>query len=163
MWVGDDADEKIYAYTLASRQRDPGRDIETLASAGNTSPGGIWSDGTTMWVGDDADEKIYAYTLATGQPAIPAGISRAWRGPAIGAPGASGPTASTMWVVDDEDDKIYAYELATGQRGSVRDFDDLAGGVTSPTGLSSDGTTMWVADAIEPRSSTPTTCLATPT
>ena len=44
-----------------STDRDPDKDFDGLASAGNTSPTGIWSDGTTMWVADRGDDKIYAY------------------------------------------------------------------------------------------------------
>ena len=44
----------------------PSRDINTPVAAGNESPKGMWSDGTTMWVADDEDDKLYAYTLATG-------------------------------------------------------------------------------------------------
>ena len=43
-----------------------GEDFNTLAGAGNTTPTGMWSDGTTMWVVNDGNpEKIYAYDLAT--------------------------------------------------------------------------------------------------
>ena len=49
------------------------QDFDTLAAAGNGSPRGIWSDGTTMWVANyDGDNeynvKIYAYNLATKRP-----------------------------------------------------------------------------------------------
>ena len=40
-------------------------DFNTLSGAGNESPYGIWSDGTTMWVVDPLDLKIYAYNLST--------------------------------------------------------------------------------------------------
>ena len=40
-------------------------DFDTLHAAGNDSPYGIWSDGTTMWVADFRDVRIYAYSLAT--------------------------------------------------------------------------------------------------
>ncbi len=42
-----------------------GGDFDTLSNAGNNSPSGIWSDGTTMWVLDNNDAKIYAYNLST--------------------------------------------------------------------------------------------------
>ena len=48
----------------ASAERDPAKDFDTRA-AFNTSPYGLWSDGTTMWVVDVGYEKIYAYNLAT--------------------------------------------------------------------------------------------------
>ena len=52
MWVADSFDDKIYAYSLATKARDSGKDFDTLAGAGNNFPEGIWSDGTTMWVAD---------------------------------------------------------------------------------------------------------------
>ena len=45
--------------------RNSGNDFNTLNGASNTSPEGIWSDGTTMWVADYADDKLYAYNLIT--------------------------------------------------------------------------------------------------
>ena len=42
-------------------------DFNTLDAAGNDSPSGIWSNGTTMWVGDSVDRKIYAYGARPGQ------------------------------------------------------------------------------------------------
>ena len=51
--------------TWPQRRRDATKDFDTLAGAGNYSPSGIWSDGTTMWVADWSDDKLYAYNLAT--------------------------------------------------------------------------------------------------
>ena len=60
---------------------------------------------------------------------------------------------TTMWVVnsdfsdDDSKDKIFAYTLATGARDATKDIDSLnAAGNNVPTGLWSDGTTLWVVD-----------------
>ena len=53
MWVVDHTDDKIYAYNMRSKARDPDKDFNTLRTAGNTYPKGIWSDGTTMWVIDE--------------------------------------------------------------------------------------------------------------
>ena len=55
---------RLYAYTLATRDRDPDRDFDTLREAGNHNPTALWSDGTTMWVADQ-NGTIYAYNLAT--------------------------------------------------------------------------------------------------
>ena len=38
----------------------PDRDFDTLKAAGNRSPTGIWSNGTTLWVADYGGH-IYAY------------------------------------------------------------------------------------------------------
>ena len=65
MWVADSNDDKIYACSLATKARDQNKDFNTLVAAGNTSFGGIWSDGTTMWVADGGNDKIFAYSLAT--------------------------------------------------------------------------------------------------
>ena len=71
MWVSDqgghpstprDGDERIFAFRMSGDKRgEPGRDFDTLVAAGNGSPRGIWSNGTTMWVVDDEDKKLYAY------------------------------------------------------------------------------------------------------
>ena len=70
MWVANfgttSSDAKIYAYTLATGARNPDKDFDTLAAAGNDDPRGLWSDDTTIWVADSEDDKLYAYTLATG-------------------------------------------------------------------------------------------------
>ena len=77
MWVANSGDSagigsKIYAYDLATKERDADKDFDTLILIGtfNWSPVGIWSDGTTMWVANRGDSfgigsKIYAYDLAT--------------------------------------------------------------------------------------------------
>ena len=57
MWVADACDfrsavGKIFAYDMATKQRDSAKDFNTLTAAGNDAPAGIWSDGTTMWVVD---------------------------------------------------------------------------------------------------------------
>ena len=66
--MADDADDKLYAYNLATKERVPAKDFNGLQAAGNEDPAGIWSDGTTMWVADWEDDKIYAYLTG----------SRAW-------------------------------------------------------------------------------------
>ena len=52
-----------------------------------------------------------------------------------------------MWVADIDDSKIYAYKMSDKARDAGRDFDTLAGaGTNVPTGIWSDGATMWVAN-----------------
>ena len=145
MWVVDLEDDKIYAYSHATGARDPAKDIGALGSAGNTSPRGIWSDGTTMWVSDSDAGKLFAYDLAT----------KARDGSkdfdSLKAAGNEYPTGiwsdgSTMWVMDVQDIKIYAYDMATKARHAAQDFSTLSGGFTSQlNGIWSDGETMWVA------------------
>ena len=52
MWVADSSDDKIYAYSMATKARVSSKDFDTLDAADNENPKGIWSDGTTMWVAD---------------------------------------------------------------------------------------------------------------
>ena len=52
---------------MAFGDRQSSNDFNTLSAAGNTSPEGIWSDGTTMWVADHNDNVIYAYNMSDKQ------------------------------------------------------------------------------------------------
>ena len=58
LWVADDVDDKIYAYNLNTKARQPGNDFDTLDAAGNDAPQGLWSDGTTLWVTDRTDKSL---------------------------------------------------------------------------------------------------------
>ena len=99
MWVADSFDDKIYAYSLATKARDSGKDFDTLAAAGNNNPTGIWSDGTTMWVADSLDDKIYAYSLAT--KARDSGKDfDTLAGAGNNNPGGIWSDGTTMWVAD---------------------------------------------------------------
>ena len=168
--------------------RDSSKDFNTLTAAGNDSPDGLWSDGTTMWVTDTSDNKAFAYTLAT--KARDAGKDISFSGNtlhiAMGADGTTMWTAdlinkgklfaysvsgksrdttkditlhadngnpyglwansTTIWVVDGTDDYVYAYTTADGARDSDKEF-DLHADNANPSGLWADGTTMWVADS----------------
>ena len=77
-------DDKVFAYTLSTGARDAAKDINTLNSANNNSPFGLWSDGTTLWIGERTITRIYAYTLSDGtrnakREFVP-GISGVFRG-----------------------------------------------------------------------------------
>lgn len=130
-------------------ERNPARDFDGLRNAGNTSPQGLWSNGTTMWVADGADGKLYAYkmsdktrdplkdfdTLSAAGNNLPTGI---WS------------DGTTMWVTDWQDTKIYAYRMSDKSRDPDKDFDTLsAAGNIRPTGIWSDGSTMWVSDTAD--------------
>ena len=151
MWVSDLADDKLYAYSRSTRDRDPGKDFDALGSVGNTSPAGMWSDGETMWIADPDDDKIYAYDVAAKSHEQSKDFNT------LSAAGNEYPTGiwsdgTTMWVVDSQDEKIYAYNLATKARDAARDFSTLSA-VGSLRGMWSDGTTMWVVDDWGPHGS----------
>ena len=154
MWVADPDDDRIWAYNIITKSHDRSKDFNTLSAAGNQYPAGIWSDGTTMWVLDTQDDKIYAYDMATkvrdaakdfNTLSTLSGGNRTLSG--IWSDG------TTMWVVVDRavhgtlDDKIHAYDLATKARDEMKDFTRLtAAGNEEPSGVWSDGTTLWVAN-----------------
>ena len=152
IWVSDFSARKIYAYDLDTGDREADLDIDSLQTAGNKSPQGIWSDGTTIWVVDFWGRRIYAYDLDTGDRKADLDID------GLQTAGNESPRelwsdGTTIWVSDNVDHKIYAYDLDTGDREADLDIDDLddAGNPALhphavPTGLWSDGTTMWVAD-----------------
>ena len=102
-------DDKIYAYDMATKARDTGKDFSTLPDA-DGFPDNIWSDRTTMWLADPlGPAKLYAYNLGTKardagkdfNTLIDAGNSR---------PEGIWSDGTTMWVADQQDDKIYAYD-----------------------------------------------------
>ncbi len=139
-------DDKIFAYNLSTKARDPSRDFNTLEAAGNTSPKDIWSDGATMWVADTDLDVVLAYSLST-KARDPSKDFDALEAAGNTSPRGLWSDGVTMWVGDYADEKLYAYDMITKARDPSKDFDNLeAAGNTSPRGLWSDGETMWVAD-----------------
>ena len=57
MWILDAIRFRVFAYDLASKQRTPDKDFDSLVRD-NLNASGIWSDGTTLWVADQIDAKI---------------------------------------------------------------------------------------------------------
>ena len=126
------------------------KDFNTLDAAGNDTPAGLYSDGTTMWVVDNGDDQIYAYKVSDksrdsskdfdlhSSNSSPLGI---WSNAHLTS------NDVTMWVSDVIDNKIYAYKMSDKSRDSSKDFNTLdAAGNHYPQGLFSDGETMWVTD-----------------
>ena len=146
MWVSDYSDDKLYAYDMATRARDPGRDFNTLSAY----PRGIWSDGITMWVADIADT-IYAYDMAT-RARDPGKDFKILKATENNIPNGIWSDGITMWVVSYDlygkiDNKILAYDMATKAADPGKDFNTLyAAGNNWPVDIWSDGITMWVAD-----------------
>ena len=152
----DSTFEERSGFTADFVNRPANQDIDNLVAAGNTFPYGLWSNGTTIWVVDVGqevgEEKIYAYTLATGARDSDKDIDT------LTAAGNTRPIGlwsdgTTIWVVElgqeVGEEKIYAYTLATGVRESDKDIDTLyAAGNTIPLGLWSNGTTIWVVNAV---------------
>ena len=170
IWVANPSKTNfgIFAYSRATQQRDTDKDFTaTHLDAENDSFFGIWSDGTTMFVVDTGSlrdnraPKIYAYSLDDKSRdegkdiTLESGNSK---------PRGMWGNASTLWVANSgnqegEVDKVFAYRLTDdpatpeneyGAHDPDQDFDTLEpDGRATPTGIWSDGTTMWVVDRLD--------------
>ena len=142
MWVADTVGW-IFAYDLATKERDPSKDFDALEAA-NGKPLGISSDGVTMWVGNPDFHALLAYDLTTKQR-VPGKDFNTLKAAGNDKPSGIWSDGVTMWVADSDDDKVYAYDMKTQQPDPGKNF-ALAAGNVSPTGIWTDGVTMWVAD-----------------
>ena len=128
---------------MSTRARDSSKDFNTLDSAGNENPQGIWSDRETMWVADKSDARVYAYDMATKVPVA----GREFDTLENESPFGIWSDRETMWVADESNAKIYAYDMGTKARVAAKEFDTLEdAGNDNPSGIWSDRETMWVAD-----------------
>ena len=120
MWVADPIGDQLYAYDLTTGEREDTSDFSlgTLSTNLNTTPIGLWSDGTTIWVVDNfpheqhpqllSRDKIYVYNLAT--KARDAGKDiNSLKDSGNQHPRGLWSDGTTMWVSDDDDNKVYAY------------------------------------------------------
>ena len=124
MWVVDHTnhDDKVFAYDLATKERDASKEIDTLRSDGNRRAFGIWSDGTTVWVGGFAIPQAVCLRTWRPSPAIRPRTSAPCIQPLTTSPSASGSDGVTMWVTDLSDRKIYSYNMPadTGTPATMR-------------------------------------------
>ena len=156
LWVTDFAGSKAYAYVLDPTgsegigDRVAGRDFDFHSN--HDHPGSAWSDGTTMWVADSDDDKLYAYVLEAGSTFGNRVSSKEFDLHSDnGGPSGIWSDGATMWVADSDEDKLYAYVLepgtgqSRGDRVTGKEF-DLHSDNGGPSGIWSDGATVWVAD-----------------
>ena len=140
MWVADNDDAKLYAYTLSTGARESAKDI-ALDSA-NANPTGVWSNGTTIWVADNEDDKLYAYALSGGTRDTDKEFNLHSDND---NPQSVWSDKTTVWVSDFVDGKLYAYALSDGTRATAKEF-ALHASHPVPLGIWSDGTTIWVGN-----------------
>ena len=143
MWALDSTDDKIYAYTLATKARDSAKDFASLHVVGAEKPYGIWSDGTTMWVATGTD--LYAYKMSDKSRDSAKDIDLFASSSGNHQPFGIWSDGTTMWVADYIDNKLYAYKLSDGSHDSAKDI-TLHSDNANANGIWSDGTTMWVVD-----------------
>ena len=129
--------------------RNPAADFNTLATADNVAPEGIWSDGTTMWMADSLNSKVYAYNMGTKEH-VPGKDFVTLQAAGNTYPRGIWSDGTIMWVVDSLNSKVYAYDIATRTRVPEKDFNTLeAARNVWPRGIWSDGATMWVTDSLK--------------
>ena len=162
MWVthrpevedDDTSSAKLFAFNMATKQRDSAKDFNTLDAAGNDNPRGLWSDGSIMWVADRerSNAKVYAYDMDT-KARVPGEDfnnlhvvnldgETPWPGPqGLWSDG------DIMWVSDTLDKAIYAYDMDTKARVPREDFTGLTeANQRVPGALWADETTMFVSN-----------------
>ena len=128
-------------------------DFDTLVAAGNNSPVGLWSDGTTMWVAEDHDplDRLFAFARDTRlrDPDKDFKTLRAASNTNVRGIWSDG---MTMWVADAYDEKLYGYAMDTRRWDSGKDINSLVQeGNGSPGDIWSDGETIWVVDKSVPK------------
>ena len=155
IWVSQSGTApKLFAYNRSDGSRDSSKDFTTLNAAGNESPNGLCSDGTTMFVVDRDDAKVYAYKMSDTTRDSAKDIALV-----MANANATGVwcDANTIWVANEAvaaGNKIFAYQRSDGTHDSTKDMDSLyvssaADGENAekPSGLWSNGTTMFVTDS----------------
>ena len=162
-WVANDgagsvAADKLYAYNRSDGSRDTGSDFDNLNTAGNNDARGICSDGTTMFVADSGDNMVYAYKMSdTTRDSSKDVTLDADNGSAHGLSCDS----THLWVADATNShttsKIFVYETDGTHASSL----DIGAGTLSPSntdgtinnhrpsGMWSNGTTLFVADHVD--------------
>ena len=156
LWVVEDVGNSgiIYTYHLKNMTRDTSKGFGQLHEGGNpnrnSSPDGIWSDGTTMWVADSIREWIFAYRMSDMMRDTTKELSMTLLfGSDTRKPQGLWSNGTIMWVSDDDSNEphIDAYRISDKSHVGSEDFKNLKGaGNESPWGIWSDGTTMWVSD-----------------
>ena len=141
LWIaenGEGAGDAVYAYDLASGERQQEREFEL--DERNRAPRGVWSDRTTIWVSDSGQNRLFAHNLESGERLPERDIALAERNRDARGIWSDG---ATMWVLDGGKDSLFAYNLGSGDLLSEYALDSANG---DPHGIWSDGVGVWVSD-----------------
>ena len=107
MYVGDNRDDKVYAYDMESGDRRSEREINGIDTL-RSNMTDIWLDGETIWISYWLSDFVRAYDVATGdrKPGLDVQLARENAGPAgIDSDGFN------LWALDSVNDTIYGYVL----------------------------------------------------
>ena len=148
MWVGDDDDNKMYHYTIASSGGiSPGtRDINFAAV--NDDPRGMAVRdirGTNyIYVVDNSDDYVYVYNASARGLDTPRGFNLSGGN---NNPWGVWVQGDTLWAGDRDDRYIRAHDLShSNERLVDSKFIEIAPENSDPRGFWSDGASMWVLD-----------------
>ena len=137
---------KMYVYSTTSNALSiSGFNITEPASGVSVgSPYGSYDDGTNLWLIDSEDKQILAYAVSdkvyvSGRTISLSALTAAPKG--IGSKSA---TSNVLWV-SSVGNVLHAFNKTTGAKLSDVTLDTAN---SSPTYLTSDGATLWVADAV---------------
>ena len=159
MWVVDWHDGKVYAYNLETRERQAEKDVYSLNAIGGNNPRDLWSDGTTAWVADYSDEKIYAYNLETMKREPRKDLNNlvppSGRDPPRGIWSDGTTMRVAYWGYTSgatnafrDYPSLHGYQMYADVPGASGTFIDISNFYNDhPSGMWSNGTTMWVADS----------------
>ena len=132
---------------------NPGKDVNDLEVSEDYGPlnavyelsGGIWSDGRTVWIPGDEEAALYAFDMTddswNGDEIVTLHRSNDW-------PRGIWADDIMMWVVDfGGTETVYGYRRSNSGDDSAEPISQfpLAFDALPPTGIWSDGTTVWVA------------------
>ena len=139
MWVADNSDNKVYAYSMANRSRIPSRDFDPDTGDDELEPEGIWSDRTTMWVAGEPgiEDIIYAFRHANESRDLAKGFSTL-ESAGNGDPAGIWSDGTTMWVADNSDGKVYAYYMPISASDTIINEDSRNRSVVDPTDVTTE-------------------------
>ena len=127
-------DENVNRYVLFDLPEGIGKHVR-----------GIWGDGVHLYVADDNNDKIHVLNLPR-RVGSSLDIVREFDLDSDNSdPRDIWSNGNHLWVMDRVDRKIYAYSLATGARYRRGDI-TLDPNMHNPTGIWSDGTTMYAVE-----------------
>lgn len=133
LYVVDATDSLVYKY------KEDGTFVESAPlDAQNGAAKGITTDLVSFWTTDDADDIVYQYT-----PSFALATTSALNASNGVAEGLTSDGCSSIWAVDHHgSQKAFKYTLGGAY---VSDF-DLTADNEDATGITTDGTNLWVVD-----------------
>ncbi len=158
--VAEDADEDTLTFS-GSVDHDyfeyAAEDSFSLDSA-NENPTGMATDGSSIWVtDDDTDDKVYVYYATSDPDPVEApnwqfgDLKGSWTLDDDNADpaGIAVDSFGDLWVLDSADEKVYHYVGGASWTSGTHNDDEsfsLHADNDNPTGISTDGETLWVTD-----------------